>query len=128
MSKVLTNGEVWRASVLAEFDQPTSAQSLVIDQIVCLIDELTTITAEIADRGPLVEQPNGNLIANPALASARQHRAVIGRLTASLGLEHETPGQRAARKAARSRWGQKDPGLRRKPQPKLFVPVEEAAR
>lgn len=102
-----TPGEIFRAQIDERFDIAAGSPSsrLVLDQLVRLLDELAELEAAIAEHGVLVRGGNNQLSANPALASARQHRLAIARLSTTLGLGDETQGTRSARRAAAARWG-----------------------
>jgi hypothetical protein len=98
--------ESFRAKVDEQFhvDDGPPTSVLVLDQLCTLLDELEDLEAAISEHGSLVNGGNGQLVANPALAAARQHRLAIAKLSAQLELEEESAGTRQARHAARARW------------------------
>lgn len=72
-------------------------------------DELDAITSAIRSGTPTVTGPRGQVVANPLLAEARAHRAVLGRLLKALGNADENQQPESwttirAREAAQARW------------------------
>jgi phage terminase small subunit len=79
----------------------------------CVVaDRLAELDAAVEREGAMVKGSRGQPVVHPAVSEARQLELVQLRLLASLELEDPehrrergTPASKAARKAARSRWG-----------------------
>lgn len=103
----MSAGSDFRDRVEAGFEDIDAAQQVVIDQVVRMLDELETMESTLETDGLTCTGGNGQLAAHPLVAASRQHRVAIGQLVGKLGIEPESPGTHAARKAANARWGNK---------------------
>ena len=101
---VLTAGERFRDSISTDFEAPDAAETVLLDRVCALLDQIETMEARVTADGPTVVGGNGQLCAHPLLASIRQHSEVVGRLVGRLGVEDESQGMRSARRAANARW------------------------
>jgi hypothetical protein len=105
--KTQSAGQKFRASLAADFQEPDSIQSIVLDQMVRLLDEVETMQAILDKDGMTTTGGNGQVSAHPMLAASRQHAISIARLASQLGLGQETKGTRQARLAANARWSRR---------------------
>jgi hypothetical protein len=68
-------------------------------------DDISSLEADIAERGVGVEGSRGQSVLNPAISEARQGRLALGKLLGALDLPESTSDvTRRAERAAEARW------------------------
>ncbi len=104
MAKQQSAGDRFRASLAADFEPPDAVQSVVLDQMVRILDEVEIMEGILDKDGLTTTGGNGQVTAHPLVAASRQHAIALARLASQLGMNEETQGTRQARRAARARW------------------------
>jgi hypothetical protein len=105
VGEATTAGEAFRERLAELYEEPGPDQALVIDQLVRMLDEVSAMERTLDEEGMTVTGGNGQTASHPLIASLRQHRLAIAKLTAQLGLGEESKATKVARKAANARWG-----------------------
>jgi P27 family predicted phage terminase small subunit len=99
-----TAGQTFRSAYDEAYEAETPADTVILDRVCALLDQLERMEAQIGDEGLTVPGSKGQPTAHPLLAVVRGHSTEVARLVRALGLEEESPTTMRARAAADSRW------------------------
>lgn len=97
-------GSEFRSNIDDNFESLDIAQSILVDQIVAILDDIETMETVLTASGPTSIGGNGQLTAHPLIAALRQHRLALAKLVTTLGLDDDSPTTQRARAAANARW------------------------